>query len=122
MTTNGPGGYVQQRIDKILRRIAQDPQNPDDDLKAAVLNWRVDPFDPWMVAKTRTVEYQIAVVLAYVKNLCDWGDSLFRQFTREAITEATQLYILADKLLGPTSASRRITTCCRTWWRTGSQR
>ncbi|KAH8745247.1 hypothetical protein BGZ57DRAFT_975557 [Hyaloscypha finlandica] len=98
MTT---AGYVQQRIDTILGRIAQDVDHPDDDLKAAVLGWRADPFDPWMVAKTRTVEYQIAVVLAYVKNLCDWGDSLFRQFTREAITQATQLYVLAHKLLGP---------------------
>src|SRR5262249_13814148 len=77
MTTGGPSGYIQQRIDKILGRIAQDPNHPDDDLKAAVLNWRANPFDPWAVAKTRAVEYQIAVVLAYVKNLCDWGDSLF---------------------------------------------
>jgi hypothetical protein len=94
-------GYVQQRIDTILGRIAVDVDHPDDDLKAAVLGWRADPFDPWMVAKSRTVEYQIAVVLAYVKNLCDWGDSLFRQFTREAVTQATQLYILAHRLLGP---------------------
>lgn len=92
--------YIKQRIDKILGRIAQDPDHPEDDLKAAVLDWRANPFDPWMVAKTRTIEYQIAVVLFYVKNLCDWGDSLFRQFTREAITQATQLYMLAHKLLG----------------------
>ena len=36
-----------------------------------------------------------------IQNLIDWGDNLFRRFTRESVTQATQLYILADKLLGP---------------------
>lgn len=94
--------YQQQMISAILNKIANDPDgNSLGDLQTAVRDWRQNPFDPWGVAKNRTVEYQIATVLAYVKNLIDWGDSLFRQFTREAITQATQLYILADKLLGP---------------------
>ena len=45
--------------------------------------------------------FQKAVVMKYIDNLVTWGDSLFRRETREAVAEATQLYILAAKLLGP---------------------
>ncbi|EWC46862.1 hypothetical protein DRE_03874 [Drechslerella stenobrocha 248] len=94
--------YVSQRIDQIFLRIAGDPDGSSiPDLQFAVDQWRANVGQPDVVAKTRPVAYQIATVLAYVKNLIDWGDSLFRQFTRETITQATQMYILADKLLGP---------------------
>ncbi|KAF3936975.1 hypothetical protein ABW19_dt0208542 [Dactylella cylindrospora] len=95
-------GYVSQRLDEIFLRIAQDPDASSiPDLKFAVEQWRANVGQPDVVAKTRPVAYQIATVLAYIKNLVDWGDNLFRQFTRETITQATQMYILADKLLGP---------------------
>ena len=95
--------YYNQLIQTILGDIAADPDgNNLGALQTAVQDWRANPFDPWGVAQNRTVEFQVATVLAYVKNLIDWGDSLFAQFTREAITEATQLYILASKILGPT--------------------
>src|SRR5205823_421762 len=70
-------------------------------LAFAVEQWRDDPFKPDVVARSRPVAYQIALVMSYIQNLIDWGDSLFRQFTREAITQATQMYVLAEKLLGP---------------------
>jgi Tc toxin complex TcA C-terminal TcB-binding domain len=44
--------------------------------------------------------------MKYVQNLLDWGDSLFRQDSREAITEAIQLYVLAFTLLGPRPRSK----------------
>ena len=44
-------------------------------------------------------------VMAYLDNLIAWGDSLFRQDTGETINEATQLYVLAANLLGPTPAA-----------------
>ncbi|KAJ6261218.1 hypothetical protein Dda_3886 [Drechslerella dactyloides] len=96
--------YTKQRIDKIFGRIAGDPSHDGTsipDLKFAVDQWRASVGQPDVIAKTRPVAYQIATVLAYVKNLVDWGDNLFRQFTRETVTQATQMYILADKLLGP---------------------
>ena len=40
-------------------------------------------------------------MLKYVDNLIKWGDNLFCQLTRESLTQAAQLYMLADKLLGP---------------------
>ena len=44
--------------------------------------------------------YQYAVVQKYVDNLIAWGDQLFRRDTIESINEATQLYVLAAKILG----------------------
>ncbi|ASW53869.1 hypothetical protein [Plantactinospora sp. KBS50] len=93
---------VQQRIGDILTAIAADPSGASiTDLKFAVQQWRTKPFNPHVVARSRPVAYQLAVVVNYIRNLVDWGDQLFRQFTRESVTQATGLYILADKLLGP---------------------
>ncbi len=40
------------------------------------------------------------VVIAYVENLVQWGDTLFRRFTRENVYEAIQLYVIASHILG----------------------
>jgi hypothetical protein len=98
----GPAQYLQERIDSIMYAIAADPSGATiTELAFAVEQWREDPFKPDVVARSRPVAYQIAIVTSYIQNLIDWGDSLFRQFTREAITQATQMYVLAEKLLGP---------------------
>ncbi|KST62058.1 LamG-like jellyroll fold domain-containing protein [Mastigocoleus testarum] len=68
--------------------------------------YRNDPFDPHAIARLRINTYQKTVVMKYIDNLIDWGDYLFRQDTRESITEATQLYVLAFALLGPTPQSK----------------
>ncbi|MGB9454926.1 MAG: hypothetical protein WCB12_02720 [Bryobacteraceae bacterium] len=60
-----------------------------------------DPFAPFAIARLRTTAFQKAAVMAYLNNLIAWADNLFIQDTRETINEATQLYILADQLLGP---------------------
>ena len=59
-----------------------------------------DPFDPHAIAALRPVAYRRAVVMAYVDNLLDWGDMLFRQYTPESVDEARMLYIFAYDLLG----------------------
>ncbi|MEV7099475.1 neuraminidase-like domain-containing protein [Amycolatopsis sp. NPDC051045] len=93
--------YLDQRIDMIMGAIAADPAATTiGDLAFAVDQWRSQPFKPDVVARSRPVAFQIAVVVNYVQNLVDWGDSLFRQFTRESVNQATQLYVLAGKLLG----------------------
>ncbi|WP_454607314.1 Tc toxin subunit A-related protein [Streptomyces tendae] len=94
--------YVEQNIDEIMYALASDPTGTAiSDLAFAVSQWRDKPFRPYVVARSRPVAFQLATVMAYVGNLVDWGDSLFRQFTRESVTQATQLYLLADELLGP---------------------
>ena len=101
-----PNQYIDQLIQTILGDIANAPGGTglSDTLSQAVLNWRSNPYEPFVVARSRTVAFQIAIVLNYIQNLIDWGDNLFAQFTREMITQAMQLYILADKLLGPKPA------------------
>jgi len=59
-----------------------------------------DPFDPHAIARLRRVAYRRRTVMAYIDNLIDWGDMLFRQYTHESINEARMLYVLAYDLLG----------------------
>jgi receptor-binding and translocation channel-forming TcA subunit of Tc toxin len=98
--------YLQQRIDSLLRLLANDPKAPGypdlmGDVIQAVYDWRTHPFEPHRIAAYRTVAYQKTVVLKYVENLIAWGDQLFRQDSMESINEATQLYVMAAEILGP---------------------
>jgi hypothetical protein len=95
--------YTAELIYNILHKLAGDPQAPGNftSLHQAVTQWRANPFNPHAIARSRPVAYQVALVLNYIQNLIDWGDSLFTEFTMESVIFATQLYILADKLLGP---------------------
>lgn len=65
-----------------------------------IAHWRKDPFKPHSLARLRLMAYQKSVVMKYIDNLLDWGDRLFRQDTIESINEATQLYVLAQDILG----------------------
>ncbi len=60
-----------------------------------------NPFDPFVVARTRISSFQWYVVMKYLDNLIAWGDSLFLQDTVETLNEATLCYVLAANLLGP---------------------
>ena len=67
----------------------------------AINRWREAPFRPHIIARGRHTAYMYKTVMAYLDNLLDWGDSLFREDTGESINEATQLYVLAANILGP---------------------
>ena len=76
--------------------------NSDPNTENAIIGeWRDNPFDPHLVASNRPLAYMKNVVIKYVENLIDWGDSLFRQFTRESVNEALQIYVIANHILGP---------------------
>ncbi len=93
--------YIKQRIDTLLNNIA-DPLTPErKELEFAIGQWRKKPFKPHVIARFRPVAYQKALLMKYIDNLIEWGDYLFRQDTMESVVQATQMYILADKLLGP---------------------
>lgn len=86
------------------------------ELAKLIDEWRRDPFKPHLIARQRMSAYQKFVVMKYLDNLIAWADQLFRQDTFETINEATQLYILADELLGrrpenvePLTGSPRLT-------------
>ena len=63
--------------------------------------WLNDPFNPFAIARLRTIAFRMKVLMAYLDNLIAWGDNLFAQNTRESINEATQIYVLAKEILGP---------------------
>ncbi len=67
---------------------------------SSIASWKQNPFQPWAVAKYRPTAYMLKTVMAYLDNLIEWGDSLFRQYTIETINEATQIYIMAANILG----------------------
>ncbi|WP_438033698.1 neuraminidase-like domain-containing protein [Sorangium sp. So ce204] len=68
---------------------------------AALEAYKRDPFNPHAIARLRLSAYQKAIVMKYIDNLLDWGDSLFTQFTTESIHEAVMLYVMASDILGP---------------------
>jgi hypothetical protein len=79
--------------DAELRRLRRD-------FERQVERWRQRPFNPHLIARSRIVAYQWAVVMKYLDNLIAWGDQLFRRDTIESLNEATQLYVLAAEILG----------------------
>jgi Tc toxin complex TcA C-terminal TcB-binding domain/Neuraminidase-like domain len=89
--------YAQQEIERLLQLVSQG----DAELTRRIAEWRADPFDPHLIAASRPVAYQKAIVMQYIDTLIAWGDQLFRGDTIETINEATQLYLLASQLLGP---------------------
>jgi hypothetical protein len=70
-------------------------------LRNQIAEWERNPFRPDAVARLRHGAYQWRVLFSYLDVLISWGDELFRRDTRESIAEATQLYVLAARLLGP---------------------
>ncbi|MQY08900.1 hemopexin repeat-containing protein [Actinomadura macrotermitis] len=70
------------------------------DRRALLQTYLDDPFDPHAIAELRPDGYRRGVVMAYIDNLLDWGDMLFRQYTAESVDEARLLYIFAYDLLG----------------------
>lgn len=94
--------YLAQRIATIMAGVAADPSGATiSELRFAIEQWRDNPFKPHVVARSRPVAFQLALVTSYISNYIDSADSSFRQFTRESVTQATQQYILADKMCGP---------------------
>lgn len=59
-----------------------------------------NPFNPFGAARIRTVPFQLSVVMKYLDTLIAWGDELFRKESIESVAEATQLYVIAQSLLG----------------------
>lgn len=113
-TTNFPYGYwkvkpfyeqtTQSFITQLLTLLDSSAPGHDEEIQNFQQQVAVsmsDPFNPFAIARLRTTAFQKAAVMKYMDVLIAWADNLFQQNTRETINEATQLYILADQLLGP---------------------
>ncbi|WP_088889118.1 hemopexin repeat-containing protein [Leptolyngbya ohadii] len=92
----------QREMQEVLEIIKQLDRRIDlmNNYEAQLAVYLEDPFDPHAIAALRPLAYRKAIVMSYIDNLLDWGDMLFRQYTRESIQEARMLYILAHDLLG----------------------
>ncbi|OCK76022.1 hypothetical protein K432DRAFT_429013 [Lepidopterella palustris CBS 459.81] len=66
-----------------------------------VADWRNNPFQPHVVARSRPQAYMMWIVMKYIEILIAYGDYYFRQNTLETIPDAIQMYILASHLYGP---------------------
>jgi hypothetical protein len=92
---------IQQSINKLLQAV-DDPNDPNHDAaKDQVKRWRDDSFNPFLLADMRPVAYMKHVVMSYLDNLIAWADNLYSSDSREALNEATLLYIIAAEILGP---------------------
>ncbi|XHX76337.1 MAG: hypothetical protein RBJ76_18070 [Stenomitos frigidus ULC029] len=90
-----------KRIEDILVNLSTgDDPNLQQDTINSINAWKDAPFRPHVIARYRQSAYMFKTVMAYLDNLIDWGDNLFRQDTGESISEAAQLYILAANILG----------------------
>ena len=88
---------LQQQINNLLAAV-----NQGDPASVATINaWRNDPFNPFLLADQRPVAYMKAAVMSYLDNLIAWADNLFSTESREALGEATLLYVIASEILGP---------------------
>jgi hypothetical protein len=70
------------------------------ELESESIALAADPFEPFLVARMRPLAFMKAVVMAYLDNLIAWGDQQFARDTMESVNEATQLYVLASRILG----------------------
>jgi hypothetical protein len=89
---------LSQQINILLEGV--NARNPSD--VAEVEAWRNNPFNPFVLADQRQgVPYMKSTVMSYLDNLIAWGDNLFSTESREALSEATLIYVIANEILGP---------------------
>jgi Tc toxin complex TcA C-terminal TcB-binding domain/ABC toxin N-terminal region/Neuraminidase-like domain/Putative peptidoglycan binding domain/PA14 domain/Salmonella virulence plasmid 28.1kDa A protein len=94
---------AKETIDTVLHRL----ENKDPTIQNAVAAWEQDPFDPSTVAETRPIAYAKVVIRQYLDTIIAWADQLFRQNAIEPINQAAQLYVIAERLVGPRPADLR---------------
>ena len=92
-------GVLSQKINNLLLAVNQgDPTAVNE-----VENWRQNSFNPFLLADLRLgVPYMKSTIMSYLDNLIAWGDNLFSTQSREALSEATLIYVIANEILGPT--------------------
>ncbi|NQZ10930.1 MAG: hypothetical protein HRT35_27570, partial [Algicola sp.] len=91
--------HIQQEVLPIIKKLPiryQAMQTQEGQIRA----YLEDPLDPHAIAGLRNMAYRRNIVMNYIDNILDWGDALFRQYSRESINEARMLYTLANDLLG----------------------
>lgn len=97
-----PAQYAAQAVDALLTRVARDPAGAvDTELADTILEWRRNPFKPFLVARGRTVAFQQAIASDTIRMHIARGDQHFRNDTLEELVLAELDYTRAGRLLGP---------------------
>lgn len=90
---------LQEQINNLLLAVNQGNTAAVNEVE----NWRQNSFNPFLLADLRLgVPYMKSTVMSYLDNLIAWGDNLFASESREALSEATLIYVIASEILGPT--------------------
>lgn len=93
--------YRSQLIGDVMDRITNDPTGAVDlEMADTILDWRRNPFKPYLVARGRTVAFQQATVFKMIKLFIEQGDSFFRRDQLEDLVTAGLYYSRAERLLG----------------------
>jgi hypothetical protein len=97
-----PAEYGEQLVTAIMDRLARDPDGAiETELADAVLEWRRNPIKPYLVARSRTVIFQQAIVDLTIRLFIGRGDQFFRRDQLEDLVIAALNYSRAERLLGP---------------------
>lgn len=88
------------RIEELLETLNHGTASEKKKLIQIVEDWRDNPFNPHLIARSRMIAYQKNTVMKCIEILIRHGDQLNALDTMESINEATQLYVLAYHLLG----------------------
>jgi peptidoglycan hydrolase-like protein with peptidoglycan-binding domain len=97
-----PAEYGEQLVTAIMDRVARDPDGvTETELADAVLEWRRYPLKPYLVARSRTVAFQQAIVDLTIRLFIGRGDQYFRRDQLEDLVMASLDYSRAERLLGP---------------------
>ena len=98
-----------QRINNLLSLVnANDPNALNQ-----VNLWMNDPFNPFLLADLRPVAYMKNVVMQYLDNIIAMADNLFATDSREALSEATLLYVMASEILRAEAICNHSSHPCR---------
>ncbi len=102
--------WLNQQIQNLLTALATDNAQgiTNDGTAVAIQDWMANPFDPHRVARLRIGAYGKATVMKFLDNLLAWGDSLYSLYTMENVSQAEQLYVFADLILGPAPVAVRL--------------
>ena len=96
-------------VTAIMDKLAHDPNGAvETELADAVLEWRRSPFKPYLVARSRTVAFQQAIVHLTARLFIGRGDAYFRRDQLEDLVMASLDYSRAERLLGSRTSDRPV--------------
>ena len=91
--------FTQTDADNVLEKLflGLQPNQPNDSIN----EWRDNPFQPHVVARSRPSAYMKWVAMKYIQIWITYGDYYFRQNTLETLPLAIQCYVVASHVYGP---------------------